>query len=274
MKAVEVEDLSYTYPDGTLALEGISFSLNKGESLAVLGPNGAGKSTLLRHLNGLLLGNGCVCIMGVEILESNLRWIRSQVGLVFQDPDDQLFMPTLEEDVAFGPINMGLSEEEVQERVKWALEAVGLATISKRCPHHLSFGQRKKAALAAVLSMRPMVLVLDEPTANLDPRSKNEVISLIRALQMNGTTIIIATHDVDIVPLIADKVLLLNRKMISFGNVREILIKKELLRNLELETPVIADLFFELMNDGKFSGEIPFTKEEAISVLLNIIQKR
>jgi cobalt/nickel transport system ATP-binding protein len=146
--AIEVSDLSYSYPDGTPALDEVNFSLKRGESMALLGPNGAGKSTLLLHLNGLLRGRGKVRIWNKEVCEENLRWVRGQVGMVFQDPDDQLFMSTLAEDVAFGPANMGLPEEQVRERVERALQSVGLAGLSGKVPHHLSFGQRKRAAFA------------------------------------------------------------------------------------------------------------------------------
>ncbi len=271
MKAIEVENLSYSYPDGTAALDEVSFSIEKGESIALLGPNGAGKSTLLLHMNGLLRGSGYVRVMGREILEDSLSWIRSRVGMVFQDPDDQLFMPTLEEDVAFGPMNMGLSPEDVQERVAWALESVGLSGLYEKSPHHLSFGQRKRAALATVLSMRPEVLVLDEPTSNLDPRSKRDMVSLIRGMQMKGTTIITATHDVNMVPLLADRILLLNRRLILDGDVREVLLRRDILEELGLEMPLLADIFEELRKDGLYSGPAPFTKEEVMAALKVII---
>jgi cobalt/nickel transport system ATP-binding protein len=192
---------------------------------------------------------------------------------VFQDPDDQLFSPTLEEDVAFGPRNMGLSEAEVQKRVRWALESVGLLSLSERSPHHLSFGQRKRASLATVLSMKPMVLVLDEPTSNLDPRSKTEMIRLIRNLQAEGTTLVTATHDVNTVPLLADRILLLNRKLVSNGDAREILQKRDLLRGLGLEMPLFADIFLELRAEGCYFGPTPFTKEEAKAAIKSCLKK-
>ncbi len=265
--AIEVEDLSYSYSDGTRALEQVSFSLKKGESLALLGPNGAGKSTLLLHLNGLLRGQGKVRIRNKEICEENLTWVRSQVGMVFQDPDDQLFMTTLAEDVAFGPANMGLSGEEVRERVEWALKSMGLSDQSAKVPHHLSFGQRKRAAFATVLSMRPPVLVLDEPTSNLDPRSKMEMVSLIREQQRNGTAIITATHDVNIVPLLADRVLLLDKRIVAEGLVHEIMSRRDLMDDLNLEMPVLADLFKTLQEEGLYSGAIPFRKDEAMEAI-------
>jgi cobalt/nickel transport system ATP-binding protein len=271
MKVIEVENLIFSYPDGTSALEGVSFSVEKGESVALLGPNGSGKSTLLLHLNGLLRGRGTVRIMGKEIEEHSLSWIRSRVGMVFQDPDDQLFMPTLGEDVAFGPVNMGLSDGEVQETVAWALQSVGLSGLSEKSPHHLSFGQRKRAALATVLSMRPMVLVLDEPTSNLDPRSKKEMVLLIRMLQNNGTTVITATHDANLVPSMADRILLLDRKIVADGDVRQILCSRDLMDGLGLEMPLLVDLFETLREEGGYSGVTPFAKGEAVKAINDML---
>lgn len=271
-KAIEVEDLSYSYSDGTRALDKVSFSLEKGQSLALLGPNGAGKSTLLLHLNGLLRGQGKVRIRNKEISDESLSWVRSQVGIVFQDPDDQLFMPTLAEDVAFGPANMGLSQEEVDERVQWALQCVGLSGLSTKVPHHLSFGQRKRAAFATVLSMRPPVLVLDEPTSNLDPRSRMEMVSLIREQQRKGTAIITATHDVNLVALLADRVLLLNKSIVAEGSVHQIMGRRDLMDDLSLEVPILADLFKTLEEESLYSGAIPFKKDEAIGAIREMLR--
>jgi cobalt/nickel transport system ATP-binding protein len=271
--AIEVENLSYSYSDGTRALNQVSFSLAEGESLAILGPNGAGKSTLLLHLNGLLRGQGKVRIRNREIGDESLRWVRSQVGMVFQDPDDQLFMSRLEEDVAFGPTNMELSQKEVDERVQWALKCVGLSDQAAKVPHHLSFGQRKRAAFATVLSMRPPVLVLDEPTSNLDPRSRMEMVSLIREQQRNGTAIITATHDVNLVPLLADRVLLLNRSIVAEGSVHQIMSRRDLMDDLGLEMPILADLFETLQEEGLYSGAIPFKKGEAIGTIREMLHR-
>lgn len=272
--AIEVEDLSYTYSDGTRALDKVSFSLAEGQSLALLGPNGAGKSTLLLHLNGLLRGQGKVKIRDREISDESLRWVRSQVGMVFQDPDDQLFMPRLDEDVAFGPANMGLTQEEVDERVKWALQSVGLSDLSAKVPHRLSFGQRKRAAFATVLSMRPPVLVLDEPTSNLDPRSRMEMVSLIREQQRKGTAIITATHDVNLVPLLADRILLLNKSIVAEGDIHQIMNRRDLMDDLSLEIPILADLFKTLQEESLYSGAIPFRKDEAVEAIREMLQKK
>lgn len=271
--AIEVEDLSYSYPDGTQALDQVSFCLGRGESVALLGPNGAGKSTLFLHLNGLLRGTGKVRIWNREINEENLRWVRGQVGMVFQDPDDQLFMFTLEEDVAFGPANMGLPPEQVRERVEWALQSVGLAGLSGKVPHHLSFGQRKRAAFATVLSMRPSVMVLDEPTSNLDPHSRMEMVYLIREQQRNGTAIITATHDVNLVALLADRVLLLDKRIVAEGTVSEIMSSRDLMDDLGLEMPILADLFKSLQEECLYPGAIPFNKSEAIGAIKEMLHR-
>lgn len=265
--AIEVDDLSYSYPDGTLALDEVNFSLKRGESMALLGPNGAGKSTLLLHLNGLLRGAGKVRIWNKEVSEENLRWVRGQVGMVFQDPDDQLFMSTLAEDVAFGPANIGLPEEQVRERVEWALQSVGLAGLSGKVPHHLSFGQRKRAAFATVLSMKPSIMVLDEPTSNLDPQSKLEMVCLIREQQRNGAAIVTATHDVNLVALLADRVLLLDKRVMAEGTVPEIMSQRDLMDDLGLEMPIIADLFQSMKEEGLYSGAIPFKRDEAMEAI-------
>jgi cobalt/nickel transport system ATP-binding protein len=269
--AVEVEDLSYSYPQGGVALNRVSFRMQKGRSLGLLGPNGAGKSTLLLHLNGLLSGDGSVHILGRKVAKENLLWIRRKVGMVFQDPDDQLIMPSLWEDVAFGPRNLGLSEAEVKRDALWALQVVGLASMAERSPQSLSFGQKKRAALATALSMRPEILVLDEPTSNLDPRSKRDVVALMRGLRENGTTIIISTHDVNLIPLLVDEVLLLNRRVVMMGNTNEIMSDRKLLEEQGLEMPLFADLFEELQGDGRYNGPMPFTKEEAKSAIFKII---
>jgi cobalt/nickel transport system ATP-binding protein len=194
--AIELTGLTYRYPDGTRALDGVDLAVAAGDSVALLGPNGAGKSTLLLHLNGILRPDaGTVVIGGLAITDETVREVRTRVGMVFQDPDDQLFMTTLADDVAFGPLNMGLSRDEVEHRVHEALHAVGLADETSRPAQHLSFGQRKRAAIATVLAMRPAVLVLDEPTSNLDPRARREMIALLASLT---ATKIVATHDMDL----------------------------------------------------------------------------
>jgi len=195
--AIEVRDLSFAYPDGFSALNGISLAIEPGEKVALIGPNGAGKSTLMLHLNGINQPSaGTVTISGIPVDRKNIGRIRAEVGLVFQDPDDQLFSPTVYDDVAFGPVHMGLPKEEVDARVTAALAAVGLPGFERRQPYHLSIGQRKRAALATVLSMSPSVLILDEPSAGLDPRGRRELINLLRGLDQ---TMLVSTHDMKLV---------------------------------------------------------------------------
>jgi cobalt transport protein ATP-binding subunit len=206
--AVEIRSLSFAYPDGTLALDTLDLSVREGERVAILGANGAGKSTLLLHLNGILARSARVSIFGLTVEKKNLREIRRRVGLVFQNPDDQLFCPTVHDDVAFGPRNLGLSEAEVKERVAEALALVGLDRAGERGSFHLSVGQKKRVALASVLSMRCELLVLDEPTSNLDPRGRRELLSLLCSI---GRTQIVATHDLDFVKRHCDRVVVLAR---------------------------------------------------------------
>lgn len=233
---LELAGVSYRYPDGTEALRDVSLAVREGRSLALLGPNGAGKSTLLLHLNGILRAvAGAVRVDGREVSDATVRDIRRDVGLVFQDPDDQLFMTTLYEDVAFGPLNLGLSAEEVDRRVHAALHNVGLADAASRPGHHLSFGQRKRAALATVLVMEPRVLVLDEPTANLDPRSRRQMVELLRSL---GTTALVATHDMDVAwELCEDAAVLDGGTIVARGTREEILTDEALLAEHGLELP-------------------------------------
>ncbi len=233
---LELADVTYRYPDGTEALRDVSLAVHDGRSLALLGPNGAGKSTLLLHLNGILrAAAGTVRVDGRQVDDASVRDIRRDVGLVFQDPDDQLFMTTLYEDVAFGPLNLGLSAEETDRRVHAALHDVGLADAASRPGHHLSFGQRKRAALATVLVMEPRVLVLDEPTANLDPRSRRQMVDLLRSL---GTTALVATHDMDVAwELCVDAAVLDGGTIVAYGSREEILTDEALLHAHGLELP-------------------------------------
>ena len=193
---VQVNDLHFSYPDGHVALRGVSLALEKGEKVALVGPNGAGKSTLMLHLNGLFSGEGELAIAGLPVVKENYPVVRSKVGLVFQNPDDQLFSPTVFDDVAFGPLHMGLPEADVRERVAWALAQVGMAEVAERLPHHLSLGQKKRVAIATVLSMDTEVLVLDEPSAGLDPRARRSLITLLAELPL---TMLVASHDLRMV---------------------------------------------------------------------------
>lgn len=231
-KAVEIKDLKFTYPDGTVALSGIDIDVEHGQSIALLGPNGAGKSTLALHLNGSLRGEGKIMIFGLPVLKKNLIEIRRRVGLVFQDPDDQLFSSTVFDDVAFGPINMGLSQQDVEARVERALKAVGMEGFEKRPPYHLSFGQKKRVAIATTLSMEPDFLILDEPTSNLDPRGKGKIIEIIADLPI---TKLIITHDLNEAAKLCGRAIIMKvGKIVADGEAKAILSDEPLLRGHEL----------------------------------------
>ena len=227
-EVIRIENLSFSYPDRRQALESIYLTVSRGETIALIGPNGAGKSTLLLHLNGIFHSNGAVQVLGKTLNENNLRWVRARVGLVFQNPDDQLFCPSVFDDVAFGPINMGYSEPQVRETVKKALESVGMAGFEQRSPHHLSLCERKRIAIATVLSMNPEILEFDEPTSNLDPRGKW---SLIRLLQKLLATKVIATHDLELVRALCSRTIILDHgRIVADGLTNQILADIQLLR--------------------------------------------
>jgi len=227
-KAIEIRNLSYSYPDGSAVFEGINLKINEGERVGIIGPNGAGKTTLLLHLNGILRGKDEVKIFGLGLNNGNLHEIRKRVGLVFQDPDDQLFSPTVFDDVAFGPLNMELSKDEVNNRVKESLEEVGMSGFEKRFSHALSAGEKKRIAIATVLSMNPDILAIDEPTSNLDPGMRKNLIALLGGFQ---TTLIIASHDLNMVEQLCTRVILLNRgRIIAEGIASEMLENKKLMQ--------------------------------------------
>lgn len=236
MKAIGVEDLHHTYLDGTISLKGVSFSVKVNETFSIIGPNGAGKTTLLLALCGLIPFKGSIKIFNQVLNTRSIKELRKNIGFVSQDPDDQLFMPNVYDDVAFGPKNLGFPEEEISEIVKEALQAVGLAGFESRSPHHLSFGEKKRVSLATVLSMKPKILLLDEPTSNLDPRSRREFIELLQ--RVNCTKIIVG-HDLEMIVKTSQRVLLLNEgKKIAEGETSDILRNKELLEANGLELPI------------------------------------
>jgi len=225
---IRLDNLTYSYPDGRKALVGINLSVERGESVAIAGANGAGKSTLLLHLNGIIHGtNGAVKISGIPVVAANLKTIRARVGVVFQNPDDQLFCPEVFDDVAFGPINMGLQEGEVRKRVVESLAAVGLAGYERRSSHHLSLGEKKRIALASVLSMRPEVLVLDEPSSNLDPAAKWSLIQLLKSLDV---TKVVVSHDLELIAALCPRLVIMKQgKVLADGPTAEIMADSELL---------------------------------------------
>ena len=228
--------LRYRYPNGVVGLDGVDLSVTQGERVAVLGPNGAGKTTLMLHLNGLLAGDGALDVAGIR----DVRELRAAVGLVFQDPDDQLFMPTVGEDVAFGPLNLGLTRDEVTARVRVALAAVRMSHVEDRAPHQLSLGQRRRVAIATVLAMRPRLLVLDEPSANLDPRARRE---LLEVLDSFDRTMLVVTHDLPFAARLCERAVILSGgRVAADGPCAEILADEELLAAHDLELPEGYDL--------------------------------
>lgn len=236
MSAIDIEGLRHVYPDGHVALDGVDLHIAEGERIAVLGPNGAGKTTLMLHLNGVLSAtSGSVRIGGVTLTRKSLHDVRRRVGLVFQDPDDQLFMPTVAQDVAFGPANFGLRGEELAERVRQTLDTVSLAEQADRSPTHLSAGQRRRAALATVLACRPDILVLDEPSANLDPVARRELAETLSGLE---ATMLIVTHDLPYAAQLCRRAVVMDRGVIvADGPIRDVLGDAELLAAHRLELP-------------------------------------
>ena len=235
LPAVAIEALHFAYPDGTPALNGIDLTVARGEAIAVIGPNGAGKSTLLLHLNGILRGTGGISVLGLPIEPKNLREIRRLVGVVFQDPEDQLFLTSVAQDVGFGPSNLGLERDEIAVRVREALAAVGMEGSGERSSHHLSFGQKKRVAVATVLSMQPEILVLDEPTSNLDPKSRRRLLDIIRRLP---ATKIVVTHDLPVAYELCERAVILDQgRVVADGPTWEILGDAELLAAHDLELP-------------------------------------
>ncbi len=233
---IEAERLIYIYPDGHPALQGVSLRIGRGEKIALVGPNGAGKSTLLLVLGGLLRPTaGVLRVEGREVGDGDLRHLRAKAGLVFQDPDDQLFSPTVFDDVAFGPIYQGLPEREVRERVYQALEAVGMAWAASRISHHLSVGEKKRVAIATVLALRPELMLLDEPTAGLDPRGRRELIQLLQELPQ---AMLVATHDMRLVAELFPRVILMDQgRIVADGPAHQILRDEALLEAHGLEPP-------------------------------------
>lgn len=273
---IETNDLNFQYPDGTQALKDVNIAIKKGERVAFVGSNGAGKSTLFLHFNGILRpSSGKVMIKDnpVTTQKEELMKIREKVGLVFQNPDDQLFSPTVQEDVAFGPMNMGLSMEEVEERVDDALKRVGMQDFKKKAPHHLSGGEKKRVAIAGILAMKPEIMVLDEPTTGLDPYGVTQILKILYELNQEGMTILLTSHDVDMIPLFAHKIYVMHHgAIVGEGTPEEIFANLELIQESHLRQPQIADLLRRLQNDG-IPVEVKLTVKEAREELLKVIKK-
>ncbi len=270
MKAVEVDCLEHVYPDGTRALCGAHFDVEEGESVAILGPNGSGKTTLLLHLNGSLLpSEGAVKIFGKPISKKNLDWVRRVVGVVFQNSDEQLFMPTVFDDVAFGPLNFKPREEALRE-AESVMEMLGISELKDKVPHFLSGGQKRLVAIAGVIAMQPKILVLDEPTVGLDAEARRKIIDVLLQLKERyNLTLIFSTFDVNLVPSLADKVVVLKEGCVVYqGDVRSVLTNSSLLDEARLDQPPYVKLAEELGLEEK-----PLTLSEATAVFLKLIRK-
>lgn len=251
---LSTENLSFTYPDGTQALKNINIEIEKGEKVAIIGPNGAGKSTLFSHFNGLTEPtSGYVKIEGkpISFEKDELLKVRQKVGIVFQDPNDQLFAPTVKEDIAFGPMNLGLSYDEVEKRVEDALKMVGMENYEDKTPHHLSGGQQKRIAIAGIIAMKPELMILDEPTAGLDPDGVEKVLNIMNQLNEEGMTLIISSHDIDMISKYADKIFVLyNGEIIESGNKNKIFSDMKLLKKAHLRTPITTEILYNLKESG------------------------
>lgn len=270
---IEIEDLWYRYHDGTVALKGLSMCIPRGKKIALLGPNGAGKSTLLLHLNGINLPQkGTVKVLEQAISSKTEKWVRSKVGMVFQDPDDQVFATTVWEDVSFGPRNMKLSHEETEARVEKALASVGMLEYRNKPPHHLSYGQKKRVAIAGVLAMDPEIIVLDEPVAYLDPKGKDDLFKILDDLHSKGTTIIIATHDVDLAAEWVDEILIVKAGTILASGSTRLLSDPDLISHAELRFPVVTKIFQGLPELDL--SEMPLTIDEAIAFIRQMQQSK
>jgi len=275
----ELEDIAYTYPDGTLALKDVSLKIYEKEKVAILGPNGAGKSTLLMIMDGFIKpSEGVVRFYGREVNlddEKFLYDMRRKVGLVFQDSDAALFSSTIWEDVIFGPLHMGLPKEEVIKRGEAALQILGIEHLRDKPPFRLSEGEKRKAVIASVLSIDPEILLLDEPLINLDAATQTMIVNLLNSMHKEGKTVVTATHDINIVPLIADRIIVLNKTVIGEGSVEEVFSNIELMRKANLHPPVIAELFVKLRKRGilENSSRIPLTVNETVDCILKLLGK-
>ncbi len=270
MQAVEIENVTYSYPDMTPAISDISLQIPVGAKVALLGPNGAGKSTLLHHLNGLKLPqNGSVSIMGVPLNKKSAKAIRQKVGLVFQDPDDQVISGTVWEDVQFGPRNLGLSEEEIEEVCNVALGSVGMREFKSRAPYQLSYGQKKRVAIAGILAMKPDIVILDEPMSYLDPQGQDEVAALLQGLSFMGKTVLLSTHDVDFAVSWADMIILMKDGQLLASGGPELLTDEEWIRKSNLHLPRIARLFRMVPNLNV--EKLPKNEQEAARLLHKLV---
>lgn len=251
---LEARNISYSYDNDSQALKNVSLKIDDGEMVAILGKNGAGKSTLFLHFNGIYEPDDGEILIDGEKLKYNKKALlkcRQKVGIVFQNPDNQIFAPSVEEDVAFGPLNLKLPMDEVQHRVEEALKRVGMEGFEKKAPHHLSGGQKKRIAIAGILAMKPEIMILDEPTAGLDPDGVEKVLNIMNQLNKEGMTLIISSHDIDMISKYADKIFILyNGEIIESGNKNQIFSNRELLKKAHLRTPLTTEILYNLKESG------------------------
>jgi cobalt/nickel transport system ATP-binding protein len=276
MHLIETRNLCYSYSGSNKALDGINFVAPRNARIAVIGSNGAGKSTLFKHFNGIFKPtSGSVLIRGEPITRANIREVRKFVGIVFQNADDQIFSPTVELDVAFGPTNLGLDEETIHHRVHEALKIMGIEDLAGRVPHHLSGGEKKRVAIAGAIAMEPEVLVLDEPTAGLDPQGVRDLLGFISDLKKSsGMTVIFSTHDVSLIPEVADYIYVMNKgRIVAQGTVAEIFVQTELLKSVRLDVPQYPKLIRSLQEKG-VPVSMAFTFEEAEQAFLETFKGR
>lgn len=261
MNAIKTIGLEHAYADGTVALSGVDFEADTGERVAVLGPNGSGKSTLFYHFNGLIRPtSGEIKVFGEDISQKNMDDVRRRVGIVFQDPDSQLFAPTVFEDISFGPKNLGLSRQHIKERVSYVMQRFDIEGLARKNPANLSEGQKKKVAIAGVIAMEPDILVLDEPTSGLDASGVTDTVEILDELNGEGKTIIISTHDSDLAASWADRVYILNKgKVIRSGHPRRIFADERLVSEAGLKHPVVVQTFREFQARGISKGDVPLS---------------
>ena len=269
MRPLEIESLGFSYEDGTVALDNVSLSLERGEKVAIVGPNGAGKSTLLHLIAGFRMPfTGKVLIDSQTLTESSADDLRKMVGLLFQDPDDQIFMPTVEEDVAFGPRNLRL--DDIDGRVSKGLRSAGVETLAKRKPHKLSYGMKKRVAIAGIMAMDPNILLLDEPTSGLDPRARSELIKLLKGMDRS---MLIATHDLEAAAEIVDRAVVLNVGILMEGTMRDLVMSRDVLERAGLEIPPVSKLFSVLGSMGYSVDALPVSMDQAVAQLSKVIDR-
>jgi len=269
MAALDMRDLGFRYDDGTEAIKGLTLSVAQGERVAVVGPNGAGKSTLLHLIAGFRMPfSGDLTVMGKRLDKNSADGLRRHMGLLFQDPDDQIFMPTVEEDAAFGPVNLGL--EDIPGRVARALRSTGTEHLAKRPPQRLSFGMRKRVAIAGILAMDPGILLLDEPTSGLDPRSRSQLIALLKGMRQ---TMVIATHDLEAAAELADRAVVLNVRPVAEGTIRQIVSDRAVLEGAGLEMPTLPKLLGRLEEMGYPVESLPVTMEQALAEISRMVER-